>query len=79
MERDSTSNTVWERPGRRSRIAASGGEPQRPRHCAAPVLAIRARYGDGELAVEARERYAIAAVVVLATLAAVSVIASLLV
>ena len=39
-----------------------------------PTLAIRARYGNGELNVEARERWAIAALVVLAALGALAVI-----
>ena len=41
-------------------------------------LAVRARYGDGEIIVEARERWAIAGLVVLVVVAVLAVIATLL-
>ena len=43
-----------------------------------PHLALRARYGDGELAVEAREQFAIGAVVVLLVAVAVVVMVVLI-
>lgn len=55
------------------RVDASKQIPE-VRRSGRPTLAIRARYGDGELNVEARERWAIAALVVVAAIVALAVI-----
>jgi hypothetical protein len=60
------------------RVGGSGTQIARTRRGGPTILAIRARYGDGELNVEARERCAIAGLVVLGAIAALAVIAGLL-
>lgn len=69
---------IVDRPKRIAPVEAGAHAPK-PRRGGPPILAIRARYGDGELVVEARERWAIAALVVLAAIAALAAIASLVV
>ena len=61
------------RSSRAPKVEASEQMPEVRRN-GRPTLAIRARYGDRELNVEARDRWAIAALVVLAAIVALTLI-----